>query len=184
MAFTFAKAELVSRNYEVVGREVTQPIYEEVEQDLGGAFDSVTGEYDKVKSEEIYLTTLRLLKDRLGVDMVLYHYIDEFQVNFTGDIVNWHGQSENVWMQEREFLERFAEALFIQRTGTVGALSYCFTLNSMLDEALYSSCGGLQLLAKMKYIKPEGVKEKRELLTSLIRKWLNRQKMFSLSLKA
>jgi hypothetical protein len=141
---------LKSKGYKVIGTEITEPIFEQVNQDLGGYTDSTSGVFDQEKYNKVLLETYARIQRDYGANGFISQEISIRVINFNHNIAMWDGVRENVLLREPNIVEQVLTSMFVNQHGTINGLSYCSELVDINNQQLYIDCGGLELITKIK----------------------------------
>jgi len=138
------QAKLREAGFSVVPSQETAEIFNNMNKQLGGIFDPVTGKRDETKFKAAREHALRELNTKFKADAVLYPSISAGTARFGGGKASWGGTSESVAISEG-----FLAALQVGNlSGSVRALSLVVSIENINGGDAYVNMGGIQLAAK------------------------------------
>jgi hypothetical protein len=139
------QAKLREAGFSVVPSAESAEIFSNMNKQLGGIFDPVTGQRDETKFKAAKEHALRELSTKFKADAVLYSRISAGTARFSGGKASWGGTSESVSMTEG-----FLGALQVgQLRGNTTALSLVVSIENINGGVAYVNTGGIQLAAKI-----------------------------------
>lgn len=152
-------SQLKNKGFKVINRETILEVYSNIENKTENLYHTETGEINHEVLLKIKKETFKVIQEKYNVDYFLYQRIKVISSPFRGQYANWHGQEETVVKiksgekptlnRKRTSFEVWADNMAAQQYGSIPALSYCTTLVNEYNEELKSSCGGIELIAKL-----------------------------------
>jgi len=142
---SLVEAKLREAGFSVVQAKDTAVVFNEMNKQIGGVFDPVTGQRDDAKVKAAEEHTRRELATRFKADAVLHARLLPGTAGFGGGSAKWHGTSESVAMTEG-ILGAFQVN---NLRGNIGTLSLLVVVENVQGNNVYVNLGGIQLLAKI-----------------------------------
>lgn len=145
-------SELKDRGFTVVSADRLYQIRSELRQNATELYDPVTGEYDELKGQEIWLQAMQQAKSELNVDAFLFVGVTVVSAHFSNNLGNmynasWDGQQEYALWQEHG-VGSMLGSFFVQETGRLAATSLYIRIADIKDNTLTYGAGGIELLSK------------------------------------
>jgi len=135
---------LSEAGFSVVPSKESEEIFSNMNKQLGGIFDPVTGKRDEAKFKAAREHALRELSTKFKADAVLSAGIIGGTARFGGGKASWWGTSESVAMSEG-----FLAALQLGNvSGSIRTLSLAVSIENINGGDAYFNMGGIQLAAK------------------------------------
>jgi hypothetical protein len=139
-------AKLQEGGFLVVPSREFADTWKQMNEQIGGYFDPLTGKRDETKLKTVREHTMQEISTKFNADAVLFPTIYVVSVKWQGGTVKWHGTSEPLMSADRQILET---VFGVSRGGTVPALSLNAILEDIHGTRLYLMNGGIQLTAKL-----------------------------------
>jgi len=139
------QAKLREAGFSVVPSKESGEIFSNMNKQLGGIFDPVTGKRDETKFKAVREHALRELSTKFKADAVLSGGIIAGTARFGGGKASWWGTTESVAMSDG-FLAAFQVA---NLSGSIRTLSLVVSIENINGGDAYMNMGGIQLAAKL-----------------------------------
>jgi len=137
--------ELTSLGFQVVPAAEFEKVFNRLRDEAGGFFDPNTGKADNEKYKKVQELCRREMATKFHADAVLYPTITVRMIPFSQDSASWDGVRES--LTGAGWLEQYFGGTHY---GTVPALVFCAGLYDVDNNKMYSKCGGVQLLSKLR----------------------------------
>ena len=147
------EAMLLGAGFSCVPRHEYVATWEHILAQMGGLYDSVTGELDELRLEVAREQLRRDLRDLYQPDFVLYPEIWIVEAGFSNGVAKWDGASQPLVSFGTRALNVIDGALgeyggFLP-TGVVNALSLGVIVEDMDGLEIFLNSGGLEVLEKV-----------------------------------
>jgi hypothetical protein len=142
---SLVEAKVREAGFSPVPPKDTGGVFDEMNKQMGGVFDPITGQRDETKVKAAEEHARRELATRFKADAVLHARFLPGTTPFGGGKANWHGTSESVATAEG-FLAAFQVS---NLRGNIGTLSLLVVIEDIQGVNVYINMGGIQLLAKV-----------------------------------
>jgi hypothetical protein len=144
---------LVSAGYGCVSSREHAAAWERIVVQMGGLYDSLTGEVDELRLEVAREQLRRDLADMYQPDFLLFPEIWIVRVATSGGVASWDGTSQPIVGFGTRVLN-FIDAILNQYDGflqpkAVDALSLNVVVENMQGVEIFQSAGGLEVLKEM-----------------------------------
>jgi len=145
---------LTASGYDLVSADLYAEIWDQIVVQMGGLFDSSTGELDQEKFDLARERLFIDLTDLFDADALLYPEIWVVEAPFADGVASWDGTSEAMVGFGLRFLHALSTALSNDQgqglpQGIVNALSLVLIAEDMNGREVFSSAAGIQLLEKV-----------------------------------
>lgn len=145
------QTELQSRGFTLVESNLVYQIHSKLLKDAD-IYDTVTGEKDEFRAQEIWLEALKQAKSELGVDAFLFVGVGIVKAHFSNHISNmyvaaWDGQEEHA-LWNGHGVGSILGSFFVKENGHLPATSLYIEVRSADDKVLSYGAGGIELLSK------------------------------------
>lgn len=130
--------------YSVVPSSEFAAIWDQMTDQIGGYFDSVTGKRDETKFRSVRAQTFQELQARFAANAVLFPAFVVVKVKWSNYVARWDGAVESLdsrpgWVQ---FLDTS------MTSGTIGALSLRVVIEDAQGSSLFANQGGFRILSR------------------------------------
>jgi hypothetical protein len=144
---------LVSAGYSCVSSREHAALWDRIVVQMGGLYDSLTGEVDELRLEVAREQLRRDLADMYQPDYVLFPEIWMVRAAASGGVASWDGASQPVVGFGTRVLNAI-DAILNQYDGflqpeVVDALSLGVVVESMQGVEIFQSAGGIEVLKEM-----------------------------------
>lgn len=150
---TLIEAVLLGAGYRCVPRREYVATWDRIIVQMGGLYDSVTGDLDELRFEVAKEQLRRDLLDMYHPDYLLYPEIWIVAATFSDGVARWDGTSQSLVGFGTRVLNVIDAVLgqydgFLP-TGAVSALSLGVTVENMDGVEIFQNAGGIEVLEKV-----------------------------------
>jgi len=137
---------LESQGFQTVPSEQVTAIWKEMETQMGGMFDPMTGELNEEKYEAARLHALQEIATRFGADAVLHPTIGVVDAEFESGTAHWCRSSQHMQSMGSVLLDGLAG---MTSSGTIKATCLFVVIEDISGVNLYTDMGGIEVLGRL-----------------------------------
>ncbi len=137
---------LESQGFRTVPSEKVMPVWDEMEAQMGGMFNPMTGELDQKKFDTARLHLLQEIATQFGADALLHTTIGVVDAKFESGTAHWCGSSQRMQSVGSTLLDGLGG---MTSAGTIKATCLFVVIEDMSGVDLYKDMGGIEVLGRL-----------------------------------